>query len=417
VAFHRLLKAHALRIVVYEHVSGGGYARHAIPPSVLSEGFAMLRCVVSDFKAAGHEVTVLLDDRLSRLNPPIDADCIVPVSYDSEPKRFFSNIAKINDAIYIIAPETGQTLQSLVQVAEHTGKVSLNCESSAIAKTADKTILHQTLQKLIVTPKTDILNVEDNSTKAKRTIKKELGYPVVVKPADGVSCSGLSLIKEEAQIEKAIAKIRAESSTKCFIAQEYIDGETASVSLLSTGKEAFAISLNKQHVTLADPDGTSSYEGGAVPLDHPLKQEALSLAEKVVESISGLRGYVGVDLVLAEDMAYVCDVNARLTASYVGLHEVAGFNVAEALVNAVLKGKLPKKTGNRWYACFSKMESQKPTLTTFQKAAALSAVVSPPFPLNGNAKVCSMLVGNGASLKEATVHLEEAKKRLLNIIM
>jgi predicted ATP-grasp superfamily ATP-dependent carboligase len=406
-----------LRIIVYEHVSGGGYARHTIPPSVLSEGFAMLRSVVSDFKAAGHEVTVLLDDRLSKLNPPIDADCIVPVSYDNEPERFFGNIAKINDASYIIAPETGQTLQSLVSVAEHTGKFSLNCESSGIAKTADKAILHQTLQKLTETPKTITLKVADDSTKAKQTIKKELGYPMVVKPADGVSCSGLSLIKEEAQIEKAIAKIHAESPSKYFIAQEFIEGESASVSLLSTGKEAVALSLNKQSVTLADPDGTSSYEGGVVPFDHPLKQEAFAVAEKVVGSISGLRGYVGVDLVLARDTPYVVDVNARLTTSYVGLHKVAGFNVAEALVNAVLKGRLPKKLGNGGYACFSKLETRKPALTAFQKATRLSAVVSPPFPLNGTAKVCSILMGNGVSLKEATAHLEEAKKRLRNIIM
>ncbi len=406
-----------MRIIVYEHVSGGGYARHTIPPSVLSEGFAMLHSVVSDFKAAGHEVTVLLDDRLSKLNPPIDADCIVPVSYDSEPKRFITNIAKINDAIYIIAPETGQTLQSLVSVAEHTGKASLNCESSAIAKAADKATLYGLLKKLGLTPKTIILNIDDELAEVKNSIKKAFGSPIVFKPADGISCSGLSLVKEKAQIEKATAKIRAESSSKRFIAQEYIDGESASVSLLSTGKEAVALSLNKQNVTLADPDGTSSYEGGIVPFDHPLKQEAFAVAEKVVESISGLRGYVGVDLVLARDTPYVVDVNARLTTSYAGLQKVAGFNVAEALVNAVLKGKLPKKLGNGGYACFSKLETQKPALTAFQKSTRLSAVVSPPFPLNGTAKVCSMLMGNGVSLKEATAHLEEAKKRLLNIII
>ena len=53
----------------------------------------MLRCVVADFKAAGHEVTVLLDARLSKLNPPIEADCTVPIFYANEPQKFISNIA------------------------------------------------------------------------------------------------------------------------------------------------------------------------------------------------------------------------------------------------------------------------------------------------------------------------------------
>ena len=137
-----------MKVIVYEHVSGGGYAGQPIPPSVLSEGFGMLRCIVEDFKAAGHEVTVLLDARLSKLNPPIDADCIVPIFYPEEPEKFLNNIAKINDAIYIIAPETGQTLQSLVELAEKTGKTSLNCESQAIGKVADKAVLYEKLQKL-----------------------------------------------------------------------------------------------------------------------------------------------------------------------------------------------------------------------------------------------------------------------------
>jgi len=57
-----------LRILVYEYVSGGGYAQQTISPSILAEGYAMLRCVTADFSAAGHEVTVLLDERISKAN-------------------------------------------------------------------------------------------------------------------------------------------------------------------------------------------------------------------------------------------------------------------------------------------------------------------------------------------------------------
>ena len=130
-------------------------------PSVLSEGFGMLRSVVSDFKAAGHEVTVLLDARLSKLNPPYRCRLQVPVFYPQEAKNFSVKHAKINDAVYIIAPETGQTLQSLVKLVEQTGKVSLNCESSAIQKVADKAALYETLKKNgLPTPKTVVFNVD-----------------------------------------------------------------------------------------------------------------------------------------------------------------------------------------------------------------------------------------------------------------
>ena len=120
-----------MKIILYEYASGGGYAGQQLPIGILAEGFGMLRSVATDFKANGHEVTILLDARLSKLNPPIDADCILPVMHPEEPEKFLTDLAKINDSIYIIAPETGQTLQTLVELAEKTGKTTLNCKSAA----------------------------------------------------------------------------------------------------------------------------------------------------------------------------------------------------------------------------------------------------------------------------------------------
>ena len=406
-----------MRLLVYEYVSGGGCAGQPISPSVLSEGFAMLRSIVSDFKSADHEVTVLLDTRLSKLNPPIVADYTIPIFYPQEAEKFLVNAAKINDAVYVIAPETGQTLQSIVELVEHIGKVSLNCDASAIQKVADKTVLYETLKKNgLSTPNTGVLNVDGGLAEVKQIIRSKFSYPVVFKPMDGVSCFGLSIVKEDAQIEKAIAKIKAESSRKHFIVQEFIDGEAASVSVLCTGGKALAISLNKQNVKVAVPEAVSSYEGGTVPFDHPLKQEAFRVAENVVESFPGLRGYVGVDLVLVEDKPFVVDVNPRLTTSYVGLCRVASFNVAEALVNAVLKGKLSTKQEINGFVYFSKVETPKPTVSVFEKAAQIMEVVSPPFPLDDNEKACSLVAGQGESLDIARLRFEEAKKRLLNII-
>ena len=90
---------------------------------------------------------------------------------------------------------------------------------------------------------------------------------------DGVSCGGLSIVKEDSQVETAIAKIKAESAGKHFIVQEFIEGEAASVSLLCAGGKALAVSLNKQNIKLAAPEAVSSYEGGLFPLIIHLKKK------------------------------------------------------------------------------------------------------------------------------------------------
>ena len=406
-----------MKVIVYEHVSGGGYAGQPIPPSVLAEGFSMLRSVVADFKSAGHEVTVLMDTRISKLNPPVEADYLVPIYYPLENEKFLSIIAKINDAYCIIAPETGQILQSIVRLVEKTEKISLNSDSQAIEKTANKAFFYETIQNLGVTPKTEILNLADGLVENNRIIQKEIGYPVVLKPADGVGCSGVSLVNEDAQLGKAIEKIMSICSSTRLVAQQFIQGETASVSLISTGKKAIALSLNKQNVILESPDSTSSYQGGSVPFDYWLRQKVFEVAEKVVEAFPGLKGYVGVDFILTEHKGYVVEINPRLTMSYTGLRKISNFNVVDAIIDAVLNFKLPPKVEKWGVACFSKIETSKPTIDVFRKACKMDAVISPPFPLEGVDKSFALIVGTGDTLDVARNHLEEAKKKLLDIII
>ena len=123
-----------MRILVYEHVSGGGYADKPLPLSVLSEGYAMLRGAVADFRAAGHEVAVLLDARLSTLDPPIEAVDFVPVDSCRAAEVALKAVAAESDAVLVIAPETGGVLQLLVETVERTAIkfIVFNLSSPAI---------------------------------------------------------------------------------------------------------------------------------------------------------------------------------------------------------------------------------------------------------------------------------------------
>ncbi len=406
-----------MKIAIYEYVSGGGYAQQPLPLGLLAEGYGMLRSMAADFKAAGHEVTVLLDERISKLNPPLEADFTVPIIYQSEAQKFLASISMVNDAVYVIAPETGQILQKLVQSIEVNGKICLNCTSEAIEKVSNKATLNKHLNKVqITTPKTLLLNFKDNITKNAKRINQELTYPIVLKTLDGAGCSGMSIIKTQESLNTAIAKLQKNTAVPQFIAQNYINGLPASVSVISNGKKAIAISLNKQQITLAQPSEESQYIGGCVPLEHPLSAKACSVAEKLVESIAGLRGYVGIDVVLSEDTVYVVDVNPRLTTSYVGLHAVADFNVAQALFEAVTSGILPKKVHSKEVVYFSKVETPQPTPAVYSKFAKLEYLCAPPFPSEPKEPAYALVMSKASTMQMACLHIEEAKKALRSII-
>jgi len=406
-----------LRLLVHEYVSGGGFAGKPIPSSILSEGFGMLRTLISDFKAAGHSVTTVLDSRLAALNPPIEADCIVPASSSRETEAAIQKVSESADAVYVIAPESNQVLQSLVARLEQAGVPSLNCRASAIGKVSDKANLLERVKKLgLPTPATMVISALEDVAETKQTINGKLEFPLIFKLVDGVGCGGLSVVKNEGQVASAVAKVIRESSSKYFMAQELIRGTAASVSLISTGSEVLPISLNRQDVSLRTPDSASTYNGGVVPFDSPLKREAFAAAETVVKSFRGLRGYIGVDLVLTRKEPVVIEVNPRLTTSYVGVSKVVGFNPAQAIINAVLERELPADNQSVGYAFFSKVKTPKPTTEVLQETYEMGEIVSPPFPVSGSGTAYALVLSHRATLKEAVSGFHEAKKRLLSII-
>ena len=403
-----------MNLLLFEYFSGGGYANQQLPSSILSESYGMIRSLISDFKAAGHNVTTFLDSRLMMFNPPNEADKIVGVSSPNELYTRLSELSSLVDAVYVIAPESGQILEKLVETVAVSGRTSLNCEVEAIKRVSNKMTNYETLKKAgLKVPETVLLDINEKTENIKQLIK-ELGYPLVFKPIDGVSCDGLSVVKDDKDIVGAVKKIAQESLSTQFIVQKLIFGKAASACVFSTGDKALAVTLNEQFVALASPDEDSGYYGGTIPFDHSLEKEALRAAEKAVNSVTGLKGYVGVDLILTDEDPVVTEINPRLTVSYIGLKRVVNFNPAQAILDAVTKQKLPKNVHHRGHVFFSKV--QVPLCShMLAKTYKLEDVVSPPFPIEKNNSAYAIVAATSASSLGAKSVFDHSKKRLLKL--
>ncbi len=376
----------------------------------------MLRGAVADFKAAGHGVTTLLDSRVAAFSPPMAADNVIPVSSCEETELVVRAVAKEADAALVIAPESNGVLKTLVETVESTDAISLNCKAAAIEKVADKAAFHDSVKALgLRVPETLALNMYQSIEEVTATLKEKLDLPVILKPADSTSCSGLSIVRDWAEVYSGVNKIKAESLCERFVAQEFVEGVAASVSIIAADEKALSVSLNRQDVVLEPPESISRYEGGLVPLDSQLKAEAFAVAEKTVVSFKGLCGYVGVDLVLADDGPVMMELNPRLTTSFVGLRRIANFNVAKAMLEAAEKHKLPENALTQGYSAFSKVAVQNPAAETFQRACDMAEVVCPPFPLAENGIAYAFVCSQAETAEDASLKLSEAKKRLLCI--
>ncbi|MFO7966451.1 MAG: ATP-grasp domain-containing protein [Archaeoglobaceae archaeon] len=122
-----------------------------------------------------------------------------------------------------------------------------------------------------------------------------------------------------------------------YIAQEYVQGEDISVSLL-VGDEVRVLSVNKQLV-----DDFKCY-GVTVPFS--VGEDVVEEAVKAAESIKGLFGYVGVDIVMG-DAPYVVEVNPRITTPTILFRDVYGVSTADLLLKNYEGKEIPQLTSRK----------------------------------------------------------------------
>jgi predicted ATP-grasp superfamily ATP-dependent carboligase len=370
----------------------------------------MLKALIADFKALGHHVITFLDSRIKLFNPPLQAGEIVTISSSDDLHETLRKVCGSVDAVYVIAPESNGILRKIVENVEELGCVTFNCSSEAIDATSNKFNVYETLKRVgIAVPKTIPVNVQEDIKRIK-SLAKELGFPLVFKPIMGVGSEGLSIVGGEEEIGMAVKKVKGSSSEDFFLIQQFVKGTPASVSLICDGEHVAPLTLNAQLLKLASPKSSSIYVGGIVPFHHPQEGEAFKVARSTVKCFKGLRGYVGVDLVLTSSGPVVVEVNPRLTTSYVGLRRVLGFNPASAILNPRVKGELPEKAETSGYTFFFKVKVEPPKVEFLRCIYELEDVFSPPFPLGSESH--ALLVSSSKKLEGARLKAYEVKRKL-----
>ena len=321
-----------MRILVHEFVSGGGLAGKPVPPSLAREGRAMRDALVADLVASGgHEVVVTTDSRF----PLATRQGAIQARLSTSAPSALSRLIDSADAVWLIAPESDRCLEKLARRVERRGKPLLGPSAAVIRAVTDKAILPRWLSRAKVShPVTETCSTSAGC----RKLARELGYPLVLKPARGAGCVGVCLVRSERDLERGISSVRRAQARGPIVVQQYVRGLAASVSLLADGRRAHGLTLNVQRVR---PASEFTYHGGQTPLRHPLERRAVAAARRTCEIFPGLRGYVGVDLVLTESEVFVIEVNPRLTTAYLGVRAVADENVAVLALKACA-GRLPR---------------------------------------------------------------------------
>lgn len=322
-----------MRILVYEFASGGGLGGRPVHASLSREGAAMRNALIRDLCAiGGHEVTTTTDSR-SRTDVPRGVETATLPAGDRARAEALDRLIRRVDAVWVIAPETARCLERLAAAVTRRGRTLLGVGAEGVRRASDKAALPRLCAALgLRHPMTRAIARGGDPA----YLADEVGYPVVVKPARGAGSEGASLVRRARDLQRAVDTAARVGGGSRVLLQEYVRGHAASVSLLASGSHVVALALNAQAVSRA----RLAYSGGATPFEHPLAPQAIAAALTVCRALPGLRGFVGVDLVLTDSDAVVIEVNPRLTTAYLGLRASTDANIA-ALALSACAGRVP----------------------------------------------------------------------------
>lgn len=323
-------------ILVFEYFTASGEK----DKSIISEAEALIFALLNDLADFKLELVI----NKSYENSLQDYENVNQIFIDVDIVDWLEvNAGNFNKAIFISA-ENNNNLYKITKILEENNVKTYTSSADACLRASDKFETYESLFNIVPQPrsfrfkidsqgnwKRDINNLHDK-LQAENPLKK---LKLVIKPLIGVDCEDIVIVEGIDDLYYLEDVFPLGSG---IIVQEYIEGKDISVSLISDGSKAIPISLNEQFIELKNDKGT--YLGGKLPIENKYKDEAFEIAKKSVESIAGLKGFVGVDLLINADeddinSVYLLEINSRFTTPYVGLAEIANFNIGKSIIDVI----------------------------------------------------------------------------------
>jgi len=305
-----------MRVFICEFVTAGGLNGQALPETLVPEGTRMRDALIADVEALPGFGSLLLahDARL-----PAPREGSIAVGPDDDPWAVWTELAAQAHVVWPVAPETGGLLTRLAALARQQCEHVVACAPEAIEICSSKlrTAAHLSAAGLPHVP-----------TFRAAEPPPQLDGEVVTKPDDGAGCENTRRWPSAA----------AAARDAGLIVQPFVEGAPASLSVLVRQGQATLLTVNQQHLTVQE--GVLSLSGltvGALPRNERLER----LAQAVVDTIPGLTGIIGIDVIFTPAAPVVVEVNPRITTSYAGLHPALAVNPAAFLPEFIRDGRLP----------------------------------------------------------------------------
>lgn len=309
----------------------GGLCAERPEGSLLREGRAMLEALAADLVADGSVAVRSTWDRRLGAAPTLPVEWTLVDGPDGALRELERQSPRV-DRVLAIAPESGGLLESLAGRVIQAGGVWAGCHPEAIALCADKLRLAEHLAQAGV-PTVPTRLVEFGDGPGTNVWPEGWGETLVVKPRDGAGSQGIAVVRGRDEWLVWCANRPGDE-----IVQPFVEGASLSLAVLVRPSRSEGEPRRIEPLGLATQrlsgDGRLSYEGGELPCREWPLEPAVAIVRSALASVPGLAGYVGCDLIWPVGAAapLVCEINPRLTTSYVGYRVLYGPALGRSVV-------------------------------------------------------------------------------------
>jgi predicted ATP-grasp superfamily ATP-dependent carboligase len=310
-----------MKLLILEYVTAGGWG-DPIGSPLLEEANAMALALSHDFSELS-EYTVSLLRYPHLVLPPSGPLHILPsTGLVSE----WEQALLAHDQVIIVAPETDSVLLDWCARADKIGMRRLGASLAALTIASDKS---QTAQRL-----------QHHSIAHVPTYRLDTSVPWydhdgawVLKPCDGCGCDGVQRFQSSEHAQRAITQLPSPYLSH-WIAQPWLAGQAASLTILGSAHGAQLLSMNQQVLNIS----AEGYVHLEKVMTGSIKQDTArfeQLAQSVHEAIPGLDGVYGIDLLIQDQQLTVVEINPRVTSAYPGLRAALGTNPATLWIQSL----------------------------------------------------------------------------------
>lgn len=217
----------------------------------------------------------------------------------------------------------------------HKSGLLVGSEPTPMRKSRNLSLISKLMSNEIVNMphRQDILSAEELLQKS-----AEIDFPYLIRPSHSGGGRGIKFIDRQKDLDRVNNRLSKTEERPHLILQQYIRGRDLSCSVLSTGTEAKAVSVQGQLIGLPSAGRNCDfvYCGNYYPsgLDSITEQKIMNVSENLSIQL-GLKGSIGFDFVVDESNAiWLMEANPRIQGTLEMIEIAGNISITEQHIRA-----------------------------------------------------------------------------------